>query len=130
MGDLDPRQYPEEVRECWAVHQAFRALGFAPEDIYVAVGGDARHPEFNAALFVVLKAQGKEFIVTLGGYASEEQAEAVLQQWEAFATFSNDGAFDEGVMTSIYEMSNVMQNKVEFVTALFNKGIRPTQEWS
>ena len=130
MKKLDPMQYPEPIRECWAVHQAFRALGFAPEEIYVAIGKDARHPQFEAALFVVLRAQGKEFLVTLDGYASEAAAEAAVNQWEAFATFSNDGTFDEGVLKVIYDTSNVIQNKVEFITALYNKGIRPSREWS
>jgi hypothetical protein len=130
MRHADPQHYPEEIRECWAVHQALRSLGFSPDDIYVALGADARNPEFAAALFVVLKAQGKEFIVTLAGYESEERAEAMLGKWTEFVTLWKDEVFDDDVMGRIYEKSNVIQNKVEFVIALHNKGIRPTEEWS
>lgn len=130
MALLDPRQYPAEIQECWAVHQAFRALGFPPEDIYVAVGKDARHPEFEVALFVLLKAQGKEFLVTLGGYPSDEAVESVLGKWTEFVELWKGDAFDDELMRDIYGTSNVVQNKAEFVIALYNKGIRPTQEWS
>jgi len=130
MSELDPRQYPDAVKECWCVHQALRALGFAPENIYIAVGQDERHPQFDAALFVVLKAQGKEFIVTLELYASEAAADADVDQWNAFAELSNEGAFDQEVLEEIYAASNVVQNKVAFASALLGKGIRPSREWS
>ena len=115
-------QYPEAIRECWAVHQAFRALGFPAGDIYVA--------NAQNGLSVVLRSQGKEFIVNLCGYQSEEAVNAFLEQWPAFVALSNDGQFDQAALDNIYHASNVMQNKFEFVAAMVAKGILPSQEWS
>ena len=70
----DPREYPNSVKECWAVHQVLRSLGFQPEEIYVATGRDAWHPLSPAAFFAVLRTQGREFSVTLGHCESEEKA--------------------------------------------------------
>lgn len=130
IDHTDPRQYSEAVRGCWSVHQALRQLGFDAGDIYVATGKDARNPQTPLSLFVILRTQGKEFVVTLAGYPSEEAVEAELTQWSTFATLSNEGAFDEDVLDEIYQCSNVMQNKEQFVVALFSKGIRPSQQRS
>ena len=130
IDHTDPRQYSEAVRECWSVHQALRQLGFDSGDIYVATAKDARNPQTPLSLFVILRTQGKEFVVTLAGYPSEEAVEAELSRWSTFATLSNEGAFDEDVLDEIYQCSNVMQNKEQFVVALFSKGIRPSQQWS
>lgn len=121
---LDPEGYPESVKECWAVHQALRALGFLPEDIYVSTGKDAMRPLAQAALFVVLRTNGKEFIVTLAVYDSDAEVEATLILWSTFVSLYNDHTFDDEVMANIYEASNVMQNKVAFIVALQNKGLR------
>jgi hypothetical protein len=121
---LDPKEYPEPVKECWAVHQALRALGFKPEDIYVALGKDAMRPLSTIALFVVLRVEGKEFIVTLAVYDSEAEAEVTLTLWSAFVDLFNDQIFDDVVMDDIYEGSNVIQNKVAFIVALQNKGLQ------
>ena len=126
----DPRHYPAAIKECWCVHQAMRQLGFAADDIYVAIGKDAARPEVAVALFVVLRTQGKEFVVTLDGYSSEEAAEEALSQWTAFVSVANEGGFEQALLDDIYQASHIMQNKEQFVVALFGKGIRPAQEWS
>lgn len=125
---MDPRQYQNAVKECWAVHQALRSLGFAAEDIYVSTGKDEMNQFAMISLFVVLKSQDKEFVVTLEGYQSKAEAYAMLNQWDMFVMFSNGGVFDKGVMNVIYESSNVMQNKVQFVVALNGKGFKFQKE--
>jgi hypothetical protein len=124
VNHLDPKEYSEPVKECWAVHQALRALGFKPDDIYVVTGKDAMKPFAAAALFVVLRVDGKEFIVTLAAYDSEAEVEATITMWSIFVGLFNDQTFDDVVMADIYERSNVIQNKVAFIIALQNKGLR------
>jgi hypothetical protein len=130
MSEQDPRKFFEAVQECWCIHQAMRQLGFSADDIYVAMAKDARAPHVPVSLFVVLKAQGEEFNVTLCGCSSEEEAEKVLEEWNRFVVLANEGAFDKKVLEEIYEASNIMQQKALFVAALYKKGIRPHEEWS
>jgi hypothetical protein len=130
MEAINPQDFPETIQECWAVHQAFRALGFSPDDIYVMVAKEATRPDCEAALFSVLKAQGHEFSVTLGLYSSEEAANADVAQWTEFVNMANGGAFSTDDLSEIYKESSIFENRVQFITALHNKGIRPSKEWS
>jgi hypothetical protein len=76
------------------------------------------------------KAQGHEFSVTLGLYSSEEAANADVAQWTEFVNMANGGAFSTDDLFDIYKESSIFENRVQFITALHNKGIRPAQEWS
>jgi hypothetical protein len=127
---MNPEQYPEAIKECWAVHQVFRKLGFEAKDIYVATGKDARCPGSVPALFVVLKAQGTSFTVTVGRYDSEVEVEADLALWAVFVELLSDKSRDEAVLTSIYESSLIVGNIAQFLMALHAKGITPSEEWS
>lgn len=130
MGKKNPLSFSEDIRECWSVHQVFRALGFSADDIYIAVGKDIRHPEVEAILFVVLRAQGRDFNVTVGAYFSEEEADAAVKKWSEFVNLANAGAFEQDALDQICKASNVMKNRVDLVFALHNKGIKPMLEWS
>lgn len=120
----DPLQYSETVKECWSVHQVLRQLGFDSSDIYIAAGKDIGEPQFPACLFVILKAQGKEFSVNVGGYSSEGDVESDIAQWTTFATLFNEGFFDKEKLKDVYKRSTVMKNKVFFIDALLKKGFR------
>jgi hypothetical protein len=121
----DPLSYPEEIRECWAVHQVLRTLGFPADDIFVVSGRDARRPCAPPALFVELQAGDLEFSVTLAVYESAESVEETMTRWTEFVIHFNEGDFDQSVMEEIYQASNVMKNKAQFLVALANKGIKP-----
>lgn len=121
-GPANPGDYPDAVKECWAVHEALRTLGFSSDDIYVASGHDGWQAMNPPALFVILRAQEKEFIVTLGTYESDSEIEVALSQWTEFATRFNSGEFDKTKMERIFDDSNVVKNKVQFVMALTGKG--------
>lgn len=123
IGPHDPTDYPDAVRECWAVHQALRSLGFQPDDIYVAAGTAANLAFNPPAMFVILRTQDKEFIVTLGTFETGEAADKALDLWTEFAERSNAGEFAQDTMDDIYNTSNVMQNSVQFAVSLTAKGI-------
>lgn len=130
MDKENPLSFSADIRECWSVHQALRSLGFSANDIYINIGRDLHHPEVEAVLFVVLKTQGRDFNVTVGAYFSEEEANAAVKKWSEFVNLANGGAFEQSTLDGIYESSHVMKNKVEFIVALHNKGIKPMLEWS
>jgi hypothetical protein len=124
IGPDEPVDYPESVKECWAVHQALRTLGFKPDDIYVAAGQSAGHAFNPPAMFVVLRTQDKEFVVTLALFETDEAVESALQLWTEFAERWNADSFDQDVMDKIYNESNVMQNSAQLVLSIEGKGIR------
>jgi hypothetical protein len=127
---LDPRRYPDPIKECWATHEALRTLGFEADDIYVSSGKAADQPFNPPALFLVLKTQGKEFVVTLGLYDSEKAVDEAMDLWSDFAERFNDKTFSDEVMAEIFEASNVGKNKALFATALLSKGFKCPFEMS
>lgn len=130
MDKENPLSFSADIRECWSVHQVLRSLGFSADDIYINVGRDINHPEVAALLFVVLRAQGKDFNVRVGAYFSEEEADAAVKKWSEFVNLANAGAFEQSDLDNIYESSHVMKNQLEFVVSLHEKGIKPMLEWS
>lgn len=120
----DPRGYPDEIKECWAVHQVLRILGFSPDDIYVMPAKSAAEPDGPPTLFAVLKTQSKEFTVTLGSYRSESDLEMAINVWTEFVTRANAGRFDQAMLDEIYEASNIMRNRAQFLFALTGKGFK------
>ena len=107
------------------MHEALRTLGFAADDIYVSSGRSVAHPFNPPALFVILKTQDKEFVVTVGVYESESAVDKALVQWTEFATLLNEKAFDEKRLEEIFHSSNLGRSKTQFVASLFSKGFRP-----
>lgn len=115
----DPRDYPDSVKECWAVHQVLRVLGFSPDDIYVTTGKNA---ENSFGFFVVLRTQERDFTVTVGTYDSCTDVANDLKMWTDFAKQSNDAVFDKTIMEQIYLESFVKTNQHQFVFGLMSKG--------
>lgn len=115
--------FPGVVKECWAIHQALRQLGFPAGEIYVLMAKDVTRPSDESALFVTLRTQGKEFNISLDSYKSEKEAEDVMGQWTEFATIFNSDGFDERELREIYESSSIYQNKVMLLMALRKKNI-------
>lgn len=123
IGPDKPIDYPDAIRECWAVHQALRTLGFSPDDIYVTSGHSVAHAFNPPAMFVVLKTQEKEFVITLGLFETSAAIDHLLMLWTEFAQRWNAQEFAQEEMDAIYKTSNVMKNSAEFVIALEMKGI-------
>ena len=121
----DPRKYPNEVKECWSIHQVLRSLGFSPDDIYVMLAKDAQTPHDNSSLFVVLKENSREFTVTLEKYRTEDEAKKTMAVWSEFAARANAQKFDQKILEEIFNSSHVMRNKVAFLAALQSKGFLP-----
>ena len=129
---LDPRKYPEEVKECWSIHQVLRAIGYPADNIYLALAKDQALPFDNSSLFVVLKANRQEFIVTLQNYKTENEARKIMDVWTEFVRNANAQKFDQEILNEIFQSSNVMRNKIEFLHSLQRKGFRVgrlMQDW-
>ncbi len=101
----------QALNEALAVHEAFRRLGFPPEDIFV--GADIEK------LFVELRSQGKTLLVTCGE-GIYDQAD-IERLWEAKATAWNTTmTFEE--REAIYRPSSVLKQAIKLLFALRIKG--------
>jgi hypothetical protein len=119
---IAPETYPDPVKECWAVHQALRMLGFSSDDIYVVHGASADFPGHPPTMFVVLQTQGLEFVIHLGACKTDAEVESLLDLWTEFVERWNRGDFAQSDMQKIYDASNAMQNKIQLVVGLKLKG--------
>jgi len=118
----DPRKYPEEVKECWALHQVFRSLGYPPGDIYIVLSQDEACSYPNSSLFVLLKEGSLEFLYTLKNYKTEEEAKKIMSTWTEFVTRFNAQEFDQKIMGEIFDRSSVMRDKMRLLRAMQRKG--------
>lgn len=84
----------------------------------------------KSCLFVILKAQNKEFTVTVGAYSSDDEADAAVATWTEFVSLANGGAFEEKALDDIYKSSHAFTHSVDLVLSLHDKGINPIKEWS
>jgi len=119
---IDPRIYPDPVKECWAVHQMLRMLGFLPDDIYVSIQRDGRTPGAPLAFFVVLKAQGLEFATIVGSYNDAPEAYKDTDIWTEFVNHANANAFDKTHLCDLFNASNAFTNKLTLLQSLMKKG--------
>jgi hypothetical protein len=109
------KAFPSPIREAWAVHEAFRRLGFPSGSIFMH-----RNPSPDENLCVVLRHCGKQFAVTVGKVNDDWEAE-----WECFGSGVNSGAFSETELYEIWDGSFVRNNAVSLLLGLRDKGIEP-----
>jgi hypothetical protein len=102
------------VTETWAYHEALRRAGFKSDDIFVV-------PDANdGEVFVLLKAQGKEFKMRVGPRGMPlEEFEAMWRQW-----CTDIHAVSEAELREMWETSLVRRQVVHLVVALTNHGFR------
>lgn len=127
---------PRVLLETLAVHEALRRCGFRSDDIYVQLepAGNPEGallayrpdgPDMNAAVgtlmvHVTLRAQGKEFTITVGRWCDSE--ETLKLQWEAAVAWFNSAPTHEAMPT--WESSVIAQNILTLVEGLSAKGFK------
>lgn len=110
-------KYPQAVKEALGYFEAFRRLGYPPEDIYFAVSGPAGHAHS------VLRSQGLQFICNTGILPAKywtQEASAAL--WKEAAEMWNTVQNSERM--SIWNFSHAKQNATGMLVALHEKGFR------
>lgn len=111
--------FPAAFIEALCVHEAFGRLGFAMEDVHFSPDG-ARDPntgQVECAVF--LRAQCRQFVVTVG--TVDRSRDAIAADWTRFAKLASEGAFVSEFETA-YAGSTVARNAVPFLVALLQKG--------
>lgn len=100
-------------REALAVHEAFRRLGFASDDLFFCVANKNQ-------VFVKLIHEGKDFAVICGQF--NVPAKQLFDEWKALLEEVNDGSLPEDTMQEIWASSFVYKGRASFITALLTKG--------
>ena len=109
---------PSAICECLAFHEAFRRLNFSSNDIFVYFG--------RQGVKVVLRTQGKEFVVAVDDRDWPCGTEERIKQWSE-AVRAWNGSMTDAERKSIYE-SCVIGRATELIVALDRKGIKYTTD--
>lgn len=113
------KDFPDYIKEGLAYHEAFRKMGFPPEEIFFGHtdGSDGQ----GIAIAIVLQAQGKRFTCTIHT-GLQEPLKQVQDRWSAATAAWNVADDDE--LDAIWTKSEVCRRKVEFIAAMQARGFR------
>lgn len=107
-------ELPQVFREALAYHEAFRRIGFAPDQICVRF--------HEGAMAVVLKADGKTFTCAAPGPLLDMDRPMFLREWaRAVDTWT---AATEAECALVWNESFVCNNSAAFTLALISQGIQ------
>ena len=132
---------PRALLEAWAQHEAFRRLGFSPDDIFFGANQPAQmgltpilkhQPALRICvtedqywqIVCVLKTQEKQFVVTCGWCPKRMSHEQILARWESFVERFNAGQIEDSYLQRVWERSQVRRDAVHLIEALGRAEIR------
>jgi len=110
--------FDKPYRDCYAVQEALRRIGFSADDIYVGFGTVSG---IDDVLYVQLRAQGKIFTVTVAkipGAAFDD----VVATWQTFA-YALPG-MSEGYLQRILDEAPITKDFVPLLVTLQSKGFK------
>lgn len=108
--------YPRPLLEALAAHETLRKLGFTPDQIFMH-----HNPPPTLDIAVVLRHQGKQFAITVGGYAEDDW----VDKWKELVALFNSKQIPEAEFQAFYDTSITGANHVSLLLALQQKGITP-----
>lgn len=124
---MTPADLHPAIRECLAIHEAFRKLGFPPEKLFL--GLNQKPKQF---LYVQLKAE-KEFVVIANPPAAAAsktkwtQASLTAAWKRAVRAYNTDGtpaSFTDAQRQELFEASWIAHNIVDLISGIVLKGIK------
>lgn len=117
---MDLLKQPMFIREALAVHEAFRRLGFKPEDIFVAPG---EGPNDLMKIALAMKFSPKDFfIVDIETSPQGMTRDELMSMWPSIIEAWN--AAPEEVLQKIWDESDVSGNGFALMMALQRKGVK------
>lgn len=108
--------YPNVFAQAYGTHECFRRCGFPAEEIFVHL-----NPSPDHSVLVILRMQGKEFLVTVGKFY--DGVDDFAARWTAFCKDVHSGKIPESELQEAYQVSVCCQQKVEFLRTMERKGI-------
>lgn len=110
--------YAKVIEQVWSIHEAFRQLGFRPDEIFV-------EPSSLGRLHVRLMSQKKEFRVDIADPVT--QPNRFIVEWTTFLGMLRTGAVSQEDLKRIWSRSEISKRREELVRALQAKGFKPPQ---
>jgi hypothetical protein len=112
-----PAEIKPEYRQCLGFFEAFRRLGYKPDNIYFSMSGTG-----NAlGISMVLVEEGRQFVCAVGRL--EGTREEIEKGWEEASTWWNTTT--EADREKNWLNSFVHNNSFSFMAALLAKGFTP-----
>ena len=113
-----PRSFSPLILDAWAMHELMFRLGFLGENLFFMHAHSAAD-DGALALFVLLRADGKEFTARIGPSPDSRAAEA---EWKEFVTLLDNDEFSYDELTEIFGEA-VGDHIEEVVLAIHRAGI-------
>lgn len=111
---------PAPLLEALCIYEAFRRLGFGPDDLH-AVFGEAPDGKLHIGMRARNPFTGKTFVLGAKEPLATVTADNHVQEWERAAMWWNT----TGASTDAYENSNVRKHGGQLVAALMFAGLYP-----
>ncbi len=110
--------FSKTVVSTWCWHQMFEGLGFKSDDIFVQVARNGSVPDGPPWLFVFLRTQGKEFVVSTG----PANWETTRDEWLRFIAAYVGHEIPDSDLRDAYQAHIAIHSPVFLVTGLLDKG--------
>lgn len=112
------------LRAAIGVFESLRKLGFLADDIYIELANNSACSPSELMVFILLRAQDKEFRVGVGMWPRDALSDERLElQWRALCAAMHDREVPQEDMDRIWQESAIYRDKAGFVAAILNKGI-------
>lgn len=120
--NFDLRAQPKPIIEALMVHQALGRLGFPSEVMFFAPGRTGPSDDDPLGAFVVLRWQGRQFVVACGVMEGCSEEDIVLA-WRGI--LDHQRTIPNEVLAELYEHSYARTHSASLVLHLHDKGIVP-----
>ena len=119
---INPLDYAEPYQEALGTYEGFRRLGFSADDIYFLANGPFAEFDGKTQLCIVLRTQGKQYVVNCG--RSAEKPDDIETTWRLLATACSTGNIDVDAYKLCWQQSLVHAAPAMLVNDLVLKGFR------
>lgn len=102
--------------EAWAYFEAFRRLGFVPDDIYLALATE----DERTVVMVELRTEERDFVVRLGSVSQTQDEVEII--WGEFVAALASGEFGEEELTAVWESSLAYKDSDVLVAGMLEAG--------
>jgi hypothetical protein len=116
-------EIPRVLQIAACLHNAYRQLGYSSDDIFMEVA-DTTDPEVRAGelgVFMLLRAQGKEFRYTCGGWPKKTEGR-LRDEWTRVCDAINSHELSEPEFRRMYDTRFPEVRLIQLAAALKLKG--------
>ena len=106
------QQIEPEYVEAFGIHEALRKFGFRSDDIFFSIGISANFG--GRCMHIILKTQGKQFIMTVCKIDDDVTDEQVYNRWSEVATLMSSHMISQDEANRMWQQSQMGKNQDDF----------------